>query len=442
VAHLKARDGSRGLLYGAIWDGRFRDALLGLVARRRRVHGRSGDIVGSHSRAFRRIWGPSHPALDSTVGSAEQSNTSMVFGDRFILKLFRRVEPGVNPDIEISSYLTEAGFPYTPAFAGHIEYRPHDGGEIRQLAIVQALVKNEGDAWKLTLDSLSQFFEAAMARPEPEPLPADSHPLALMNQAMPPAAQELLGIYLEPSRLLGRRTAEMHLTLARATSPEFTPEPFTDHYRQGLYHGFTAEANRSIDLLKRQVRALPPDTAELAQAVLARANDIRARFQPLRGSRIPGVRIRHHGDYHLGQVLYTGKDFTIIDFEGEPARALSERRLKRSPLRDVAGMLRSFQYAAYAALFGQVAGVLPRPQTSPALEHWAAYWTAWISAAFLRGYFSTVASAPFVPQSPEQLRTLLDVYVMDKAIYEVRYELNNRPDWVRIPLIGILKLLG
>jgi maltose alpha-D-glucosyltransferase/alpha-amylase len=348
----------------------------------------------------------------------------------------------MNPDIEISSYLTAEKFAHTPAFAGHIEYRREGGGEIRQLAIVQALVRNEGDAWKLTLDSLSQFYEAALARPVAPGLPADSHPLAMMNEPMPPLVQEMMGAHLEPSRLLGQRTAEMHLTLAKAEAPEFAPEPFTDHYRQGLYHGFTADANRSLDLLRRQAPNLSGDTAELARKVLARAGDIRGRFQPLRGSRIPGVRIRHHGDYHLGQVLYTGKDFSLIDFEGEPARALSERRLKRSPLRDVAGMLRSFQYAAYAVLFGQVAGIVPRPEISPALEQWAGFWNAWVSAAFLRGYVSTAAGAPFVPESRDHLRILLDVYGMDKAMYEIRYELNNRPHWVRIPLIGVLKLLG
>jgi maltose alpha-D-glucosyltransferase/alpha-amylase len=442
VAHLSAQDGTAGVLYGAIWDRRFRDALLGLVARRKRLRGRSGEMLGSHSRQFRSIWGASHPVLDSTVGSAEQSNTSMIFGDRFILKLFRKVDPGVNPDIEISSYLTAAGFANTPAFGGHIEYRREGGGEIRHIAIVQAVVRNEGDAWKLTLDSLSQFFESALARQEAPGLPADAHPLAMMNEPVPSLAQEMIGTHLEPARLLGQRTAEMHLTLARAESPEFSPEPFTDHYRQGLFHGFTGDANRSLDLLRRQAPHLPDDTAELARKVLARAGEIRERFQPLRATRIPGVRIRHHGDYHLGQILYTGKDFSIIDFEGEPSRALSERRLKRSPLRDVAGMLRSFQYAAYAVLFGQVAGVVPRPEISPALEQWAAFWNAWIGATFVRGYVSTAAGAPFIPESREQFRTLLDVYVMDKAMYEIRYELNNRPNWVRIPLISVLKLLG
>lgn len=425
VANLRSSDGSTGVLYGAIRDARFRDALLGLVARRRKLHGRAGEIVGSHSRMFRKIWGSSHPLLESTVSGAEQSNTSILYGDRFILKLFRKVEPGINPDIEIGSYLSNAGFANTPAFAGHIEYRRHGGGEPIQLATVQELIRIEGDAWKYTIDSLSSYYEAALAHAEPDPGP-----------------QELIGAYLEAARLLGQRTAEMHVVLASAIDPAFAPEPFTDHYRQGLYHGFIAQANRSIQLLRKQSSRLPESAATLCKAVLNREAEIRERFRPLRSRRINGMRIRHHGDYHLGQVLYTGKDFIIIDFEGEPARALSERRLKRSPLRDVAGMLRSFQYAAFAALFGQVAGVVPRPENMAALEQWAEFWTKHVSDAFLRSYLDTAAGSTVLPASEEDLRILLDVYVMDKALYEVSYELNNRPDWVRIPLAGILRLVG
>ena len=441
VARVRARDGSTGVLYGAVWDARFRDMLLGLVARRRRLRGRNGEIAGSHSRAFRSIWGKSHPQLESSVLKAEQSNTSILYGDRFILKLFRKVEAGPNPDIEISSYLTSTGYANTPAFAGHIEYRPHIGGEIRQIAIVQALARNEGDAWKYTLDSLSRYYESALARAEAEPAPA-AHVVNLSREKQSAAAQELIGPFLESARLLGQRTGEMHIALAAASGPEFTPEPFTDHYRQGLYHGFIGQANRSLLLLRSQSPKLAPSVAELAASILSREEEIRDRFRPLRGQRIHGLRIRHHGDYHLGQVLYTGKDFVIIDFEGEPARPLSERRLKRSPLRDVAGMLRSFQYASYAALYGQVAGVVPKPESTAALQSWAAFWNAWVSAAFLKGYLNATKGASFLPASDDELRILLDVYVMDKALYEVAYELNNRPDWVRIPLIGIQKLLG
>jgi maltose alpha-D-glucosyltransferase/alpha-amylase len=349
----------------------------------------------------------------------------MIFGDRFILKLFRKVEPGLNPDIEIGSYLTEAEFPHTPMFGGHIEYRPDGAGEVIQIATVQALVPNEGDAWKYTIDSLSRYYETALAQTETNPAP-----------------EELIGAYLESARLLGQRTAEMHLTLASATGPNFLPEPFSDHYRQGLYHGFIAQANRSIQLLRKQLPVLAESAAAMARTVLERESEIRERFRPLRAHRISGLRIRHHGDYHLGQVLFTGKDFAIIDFEGEPARALSERRLKRTALRDVAGMQRSFQYAAYAALFGQVAGVVPRPENMAALEQWAEFWTRHVSEAFLRAYLDTASGAAFLPPTEDELRILLDVYVMDKALYEVSYELNNRPDWVRIPLTGILRLIG
>jgi maltose alpha-D-glucosyltransferase/alpha-amylase len=168
---------------------------------------------------------------------------------------------------------------------------------------------------------------------------------------------------------------------------------------------------------------------------------IRKRFRQIRDRRITAARIRCHGDYHLGQLLFTGKDFVIIDFEGEPARPLSERRIKRSPLRDVAGMLRSFHYASSAALFGQVSGIVARQDMMPTLESWARRWYLWVSSVFLKAYLQTSGSAPFLPRTREELEALLDAHLLEKAVYETAYELNNRPDWVRIPLQGILQLM-
>ena len=165
-------------------------------------------------------------------------------------------------------------------------------------------------------------------------------------------------------------------------------------------------------------------------------------FGSLLKGKISATRIRCHGDYHLGQVLYTGKDFMILDFEGEPARPLSERRMKRSPFRDVAGMLRSFQYAAYARLYDEAqAGVLP-PGALPALASWALDWERWVSAAFLRAYLDRAWGTSFVPPSRDEIAALMDIYLMEKAVYELAYELNNRPGWVRIPLQGIRQILG
>jgi maltose alpha-D-glucosyltransferase / alpha-amylase len=186
---------------------------------------------------------------------------------------------------------------------------------------------------------------------------------------------------------------------------------------------------------------LTGSAVEMAAEVLAAESRIRSTFQPLRTQRLHSQRIRHHGDFHLGQVLFTGKDFSIIDFEGEPVRPLSERRLRRSPLRDVAGMVRSFHYASGAALFGQVAGIVPTPESAQPLTQWADFWNRWVGAAFLRGYMLASRGAPFLPATVQEFRTLLDAYVMDKALYEVTYELRFRPAWVRIPLSGILQLI-
>jgi maltose alpha-D-glucosyltransferase/alpha-amylase len=443
IAKLRGPGDTYGVLYGALWNPAFSENLLGAIARRRRIRGRSGEITSTHTREFRRIWGGKHVNLEPTVSRAEQSNSSIIYGDRFILKLFRRVEPGPNPDVEISGFLTDRGFAHTPPLAGSIEYRP-TRGEPLTMAILQAFVPHEGDAWKYTLDELSRYFEHVLASGNPERVrsSAGQHPLALLEESLPSHVGEYIGTYLESARLLGARTAQMHGTLTDATAgPDFAPEPYSDHYRQGLYHGMLGQVTRSFQLLRQRLPHHNETAAADAKQVLELEPSVRKRFGQLKTHRINTLRIRHHGDFHLGQVLYTGRDFVIIDFEGEPARPLSERRLKRSPLRDVAGMIRSFQYAAYAALYGQISGISPRPEDMPLLESWAAYWTSWVSAVFLRGYIDEARNAPFIPASPEEFRILLDAFLLEKAVYEIGYELNNRPDWVRIPLRGIVHLV-
>jgi maltose alpha-D-glucosyltransferase/alpha-amylase len=200
-----------------------------------------------------------------------------------------------------------------------------------------------------------------------------------------------------------------------------------------------SEVNHTLQLLRQRLPHLPEAARTDAQQVLDMQAAIRRRFQTLRDRRISTMRIRCHGDYHLGQVLHTGKDFVIIDFEGEPARPLSIRRMKRCPLYDVAGMLRSFHYAAYAALLGQSARV--RPEDLPALDPWARFWYTWVSVTFLRKYLEVIAPASLLPSTPEQLRILLDAFLLEKVIYELAYELNSRPDWVKVPLQGILQLI-
>lgn len=444
-ARIQTRgDGSWGVIYSAIYDQAFGDALLGAIARRRRIRGRAGELFASHTRKFRKVWGASHPILVPRLHPSEQRNTSVLYGDRFALKLFRRIQPGVNPEEEVAAFLTDHEFPNSPPMTGAIEYRPNTGGEAMSVAILTGYVDNEGEAWQYTLDVLGRYFEAALARVETEiPGPAARHPLTLSGMEMPPEVHELLGEYTESARRLGQRVAEMHLALSSDTlSPDFAPEPFTDHYRQGLYHGLIGQAGRCFSLLRQRLQGLSPETQAEAQRVLGRSDEIQKRFRPIRDQRIATQRIRAHGDLNLGQVLYTGKDFFIIDFEGEPSKSYGERRIKRSPLRDVASMLRSLQYASYAVLFGRVPGVMPKPEAAAALEGWASLWAAWAGASFLSGYLPVARGGSFLPPSDDQLRALLDAFVLERALTEVSLELNDRPDWVIIPLRGIHNILG
>ena len=271
---------------------------------------------------------------------------------------------------------------------------------------------------------------------EAELIPATLPELAPLE---PPAIlEEMAGDYLPQARLLGSRTAELHIALASdRTDPAFAPEAFTGLYRRSIYQSLRASARTTFDLLRRRLDTLPDGVREEARAVIALEDQLLRQARAVMERKIPMARFRVHGDYHLGQVLYTGKDFIIVDLEGEPSRSISERRFKRSPLRDLAGMIRSFEYAAaYAVRHGPM-----RTEDIPALLPWARLWQRWASARFLRGYLDTAGDAAYLPKGADAFSAMLDFYLLDKAVYELRYELNNRPDWVAIPLAGVRRLL-
>jgi maltose alpha-D-glucosyltransferase / alpha-amylase len=441
VAVKGKRQGEAGVLYDALYEKSFSTHLLDLIARHRRLRGINGDLLASSTQALRHVHNDPTVPLDPAVIKAEQSNTSVVYGGRYILKLFRRSDEGINPDLEIGRFLTEtAEFANVPPVVGALEYRRKSGGSMT-LGILQEFVPNVGDAWTYTLDSLSHYFERALAHPEAQPpdLPQISL-LDIQNDDFPVLARELIGSYLESARLLGQRTAELHKALAiSADQPDFAPEPFSTLYQRSVYQSMQSQIVQVFQLLRPRLKQLPENTREDAQKVLDMETEVRRRYRSLLQRRISAMRIRVHGDYHLGQVLYTGRDFVIIDFEGEPARPLSERRIKRSPLRDVAGMLRSFHYVSYAALFGQIPSI--RPADFPALEPWAKFWYTWVSVAFLKAYLAAAKEDPILPKDPTELQVLLEVYLLEKAVYELGYELNNRPEWVKVPLQGLLQLL-
>lgn len=315
---------------------------------------------------------------------AEQSNTSVVFGDQLILKAYRRLEPGINPDLEITRFLTEQGFPNVAALAGWYE---HSGRLIdATLGVLQRFVPNEGDGWQLALDALGSDPEAFLGR----------------------------------VRRLGEVTGALHVALASdAADPAFAPdEPSAEALAL-----LTATVDEEIEALFLDLPAGEP-----LEPIAGRGEEVRDQLRLLSRTGGVGRVIRTHGDYHLGQVLWTGDDWIVLDFEGEPARPHAERRRKHSPLRDVAGMLRSFAYVASAA---RISLGIQVPEA----------WEERAREEFLAGYFEEIDQTALLPAGAEGTEKLLSVFELEKAVYELRYELNNRPDWVEIPVAGIVRLL-
>ena len=387
----------KAVLFDAVYAGAFCAAIYGLMAR---PETGTGTIVGSQGPLLARR---DTRAPQSRVLEAEQSNTSVVYGDSIFLKLYRKLQEGVNPDVEITRFLTgQARFPHVPPYAGAIEYRSV-GSEPQVIALALGLVANKGDAWTWALAECASYLKS-----QPEtPYPA----------------------FLARVAQLGTRTAELHLALASdTTDPAFAPEPFTGEDLQKLSGAIRESARGVFDLLRSQ----PP--SEVTAPLLAQEDAIAARADRIATQSVSAAKIRTHGDYHLGQVLNTGTDFTILDFEGEPSRPLAERRCKRSPLRDVAGMLRSFHYAAHATIVDRA--------DRAALEPQAEQWSKTAGDAFLEAWLATAKGAVFLPATEEECTQVLQAFLLEKAIYEVAYELNNRPAWLPIPVRGVLRLLG
>jgi maltose alpha-D-glucosyltransferase/alpha-amylase len=391
-----------------------------------------------------------HQHLPARIGSAEQSNTSILYGEQFILKLFRRLQPGENPDVEIGRFLTEvAHFPRIAPFLGEISLTSSDG-EKTTIAMLQGLVANQGDGWKWFLDQLTVFFASIAGLPAP---PESVPPSFLNERELLREALEHAGPSLEAAALLSRRTAEMHLALATPTDdPAFAAEPLTLDDLNDDARRIDAQITSTLEALKTKLSTLKDFTADDAGLLLSRRINLFARAHAITASTPAGLRIRIHGDYHLGQTLRVDErstesetvtgDFVLLDFEGEPARPLAERRQKQSPLKDVAGMIRSFSYAAYAGLdrYLNTEREGARAADSANLIAWAILWQNSVSSEFLRAYRETIRLNSDLLPLPQQCQSLLTAYLLEKALYELLYELNNRPAWLRIPLTGILML--
>ncbi len=371
----------------------------------------------------------------------EQSNSSVVLDEHAILKLYRRVEEGSNPDFAISLQLTEhTDFTSLPPVAGGIMLNRE--GRSTAVAMLQPFLAGDGDGWTYALQSAQEFLGRTLDLPEEQFRPFAGMPLlaaaAAYTQSNGPNA-ELFGDGLTVFENLGTRTAEFHVALASSTrQPAFKPEAVDEAYLLRLADVFSRQAHQALEHLNAHLRDLPVDVQDRINLILAEGTRLTRRFHQLAAMKSRATRIRCHGDYHLGQVLRRGTDWILLDFEGEPLRPLSERQEKHSPLKDVAGMIRSLAYAAMHVLYS-------RQETSGEERAcWAIRlhaWEEWAQAAFLHGYLARAAGASFLPVREKHLELLLTSFLLNKAFYETEYELNNRPGWLRIPLEGILTLV-
>jgi maltose alpha-D-glucosyltransferase / alpha-amylase len=432
LARLQGPDGKTGQLYSALRNREFCDELLVAILRRRTFTGESGTLTASHTRQFRQLWGADRPALEPVPSRADQDNTTLFYVDRFALKFLRKVEEGPHPEHEISAMLTRTGAGWVPPLAGSLEYRNPEG-EPAVVAVLDGFVRGATEGWDYTQHHLGLFFEAALAKNPSGPPP---------DVSLEEVAGDLVAPYLEWVRQLGRRTGEMHAALAALKQdPVFAPEAFSDFYRHGLYHGMVGRVGRTVDQMRLRIDRLPGSVQGDARCVLDRQQAIRERYRLLRDQRISAWRIRVHGDFHLGQILYTGRDFLVIDFEGDPARPLSERRLKRSPLEDVAGMIDSFYHASHGVLFGEAPGVILKPESLPALETWGRLWARTVSLAYLDSYLATPGVAELLPRNQEQVRMLIRLFLMDLALRKLGFELAHESERIRVPCRLIIDLL-
>ncbi len=439
VAELRV-GGQQGVLYDALREPEVSRVVFDMIGRRRSVPSREGRAWGAPSPSYRAIRRSVPDDVQPVPVTAEQSNSSVALADRAILKYVRRLEEGTNPGVELPRFLAErAHFEHAPRSGGSLEYRSNQRAS-RPITLVslEEMVPNEGDGWSYVVDALSRRLEEAIAHgaEAPDAFAAPTAPglLGLSADDEPPG--ELFD-HVEWASLLGRRTGELHVALASDRSdPAMAPEPMTPVDRLSLYHGAGSFARRAF----RQLREAGLGTSPAVAAVLRREREVGERFRAIATVPAAAQKIRVHGDYHLGQVLWTGKDIVIIDFEGEPARSLGQRRLKRPAAMDLASMIRSFHYASRAVAI-RADRDLVGPQGHRELGPWLFRWYRWVSAGFVRSYLAVPGVGRLLPSDRKELAVLIDFFLLEKAVAELAYEANARPDWVDIPARGILDVL-
>ena len=427
------QNGKKGFLYDASTDSGFGHVWLEALHKRRILKGEHGAITTETSPELRKKW--LNMQKDREIGhmKSDQSNSTLRMGSQAICKIYRRLEEGTNPELEMNRYLNEKGYIQMPKLLGFLEYE-QPKKEPMTLSILQEFVPNECDAWKFTQDVLGRFYEIALTDREnkygTQLLDLPTLSFGLGPSPLPAHVQEFIGTYIPSAALLGERTAQLHKALA-GTSEKFSPL-----YQRSLYENVRSRLSQIIPQLQKNRPRIPEYMRGEVDIAIHRQSEMLRQSRGIIDMRLRSQRTRIHGDYHLGQVLYTGKDFVTIDFEGEPARSIAARKRKHSPLKDVAGMIRSFHYASFGALLERHKMGGSSKEERERLMQWARYWHLWVAQIYLAEYWKNMRGGAILADEESELLFLLKFHIFEKTVYEIEYELNNRPEWLGIPLVA------
>ncbi|MDZ7760715.1 MAG: maltose alpha-D-glucosyltransferase [Desulfovermiculus sp.] len=444
LAHISCNQ-NLGILYDGLYDPSLQQALLEQLEQRQTVLGVNGRLRFLPSPGLFRIWSPPAEGISSRVLSEKHNNLCVLYDQRLCLKLYRCLEEGTNPGVEMLTFLGHNGtLANVPTLGGEIVYQSPPS-ESLSLGIYRDFIPNQGqgDAWKLTKDALYRFFDTMLtSRPsldEAAQLPPSVFDIT--HETVPTQLQDCIGgPYLDLMAQLGTTTGSLHSRLARPKEyPGFQPEPFSTLYQRSEYQAIRTLIRRTLLTVRRKYHRIPPDCVNLAEFVLESEHNLIAFARAIIHDKIQAQKIRIHGNFNLTHVLFTGNNFAVLNFEGDPSKPLSQRRLKRSSFMDVATMIGSFFYAANTSLeaFSHL-----YPEDHAHLKLWIDSWHKVVSGTYLNAYLQEVGRQAFLPQERIQIQTLLNHYLLEQAFHDILYRLNTNPEGLYIPLQGLQNIMA
>ena len=439
IAKLKIGE-DQGYLFDSVYAEDFRNYLIDGFKKSTKSRTSSGDLEFAADRPLMKVL---NKETRSELVNTEHRQTIITYDNELILKLYRRLDQSFNPDLETIKFLsTKTGFEKVSRYAGALKFNQRSGKPVF-MAMLQQIIENQGEVWDHVKDSLERYFESVLTTTRDLAIEKPDHRITepLNHENFPPLMQELMGVIL-PERIhqLGEFTAELHDALSQHSSDkDFDKEESSLHYQRSLFSGLQTLTRTSLEKLQAKLGELPEETKKEAQEIISMKQDILNCFRDIYDHKIPVMKIRTHGDYHLKQILWTGKEYIMNSFEGDPSKSFSERRIRRSAMRDLAAMIRSFHYAAYSNILSPE---YDQQRKEGNLEDWAEIWHYYISRQYLEGYFQKAGNKDYMPGKQEDFRILMHTFLLEKALTELNYEIENRQEWILIPIRGIKAILN